>query len=72
MLQPTTAVIAFGRARDEEKVYKKEDGQLDLKTVKIMPITILFDHKIGGFPDIVPFLNKLDALLENPDEILNW
>ena len=72
VLQPTTAVIAFGRARDEEKVYKKEDGQLDLKTVKIMPITILFDHKIGGFPDIVPFLNKLDALLENPDEILNW
>jgi pyruvate dehydrogenase E2 component (dihydrolipoamide acetyltransferase) len=72
VLQPTTAVIAFGRARDEDKVYKKEDGQLDLKTVKILPVTILFDHKIGGFPDIVPFLEKMDELFENPDEILNW
>ncbi|MCR4563913.1 MAG: 2-oxo acid dehydrogenase subunit E2 [Clostridiales bacterium] len=72
VLQPTTAVIAFGRVRDEEKVYKKEDGQLDLKTVKILPITILFDHKIGGFPDIVPFLDKMDSLFENPEEILDW
>ncbi len=72
VLQPTTAVIAFGRVRDEDKVYKKEDGQLDLKTVKILPITILFDHKIGGFPDIVPFLNKMDSLFENPEEMLDW
>lgn len=72
VLQPTTAVIAFGRVRDEDKVYKKENGELDLKTVKILPITILFDHKIGGFPDIVPFMNKLDELLENPEEMLNW
>jgi pyruvate/2-oxoglutarate dehydrogenase complex dihydrolipoamide acyltransferase (E2) component len=72
VLQPTTAVIAFGRVRDEDKVYKNENGQLDLKTVKILPITILFDHKIGGFPDIVPFLNKMDELIENPEEILNW
>jgi pyruvate dehydrogenase E2 component (dihydrolipoamide acetyltransferase) len=72
VLQPTTAVIAFGRVRDEDKVYKKDDGQLDLKTVKIIPITVLFDHKIGGFPDIVPFLNKMDSLFENPEEILNW
>lgn len=72
VLQPTTAVIAFGRVQDEEKVYKKEDGELDIKTVKILPITVLFDHKIGGFPDIVPFLNKMDELIENPEEILNW
>ena len=72
VLQPTTAVIAFGRVRDEEKVYKKEDGTLDLKTIKVLPITILFDHKIGGFPDIVPFMNRMDELLENPEEILNW
>lgn len=72
VLQPTTAVIAFGRVRDEEKVYKKEDGNLDLKTIKILPVTILFDHKIGGFPDIVPFMNRMDELFENPDEILNW
>lgn len=72
VLQPTTAVIAFGRVRDEDKVYKKENGELDLKTVKMLPITILFDHKIGGFPDIVPFMNKLDELLENPEEMLNW
>ncbi|MBE6836050.1 MAG: 2-oxo acid dehydrogenase subunit E2 [Ruminococcaceae bacterium] len=72
VLQPTTAVIAFGRVLDEEKVYKKEDGQLDLKTVKTLPITILFDHKIGGFPDIVPFLNKMDEFIGNPEQILNW
>lgn len=72
VLQPTTSVIAFGRVQQEEKVFKNENGQLDLKTVRILPITILFDHKIGGFPDIVPFLNKMDELIENPGEMLNW
>lgn len=72
VLQPTTTVIAFGRARDEEKVYKDENGNIQLKTIKFLPITILFDHKIGGFPDIVPFLNKLDELLEDTDEMMSW
>lgn len=72
VLQPTTSVIAFGRVRDEDKVYKDENGNLQLKTLKYLPITILFDHKIGGFPDIVPFMNKMDELLENPEEMLNW
>ena len=72
VLQPTTSVIAFGRVRDEDKVYKDENGNLQLKTIKFLPITILFDHKIGGFPDIVPFLNKMDELMENPEEMLNW
>lgn len=72
ILQPTTSVMAFGRVRDEDKVYKDENGNLQLKTVKILPFTLLFDHKIGGFPDTVPFLNRFDELLENPEVMLEW
>ncbi|MBQ5996112.1 MAG: 2-oxo acid dehydrogenase subunit E2 [Clostridia bacterium] len=72
ILQPTTSVMAFGRVRDEDKVYKDGEGNLQLKTIKVLPFTLLFDHKIGGFPDTVPFLNRLDELLENPEVMLEW
>ncbi|MBE6827775.1 MAG: 2-oxo acid dehydrogenase subunit E2 [Ruminococcaceae bacterium] len=72
ILQPTTSVMAFGRVRDEDKVYKDENGNLQLKTIKVLPFTLLFDHKIGGFPDIVPFLNRFDELIESPEIMLEW
>lgn len=72
ILQPTTSVMAYGRVYKENKVYKDENGVIQLEERKILPFTLLFDHKIGGFPDIVPFLNRIDDIFANPEQMRNW
>ena len=72
VLSPTTSCMAFCRVRDEQYVYKDEKGEIQIGTKKILPFTLLFDHKIGGFPDIVPFLKRMDEILENPEIVRSW
>ena len=37
-----------------------------------MPICIAFDHRALDFGDIVPFLERLDDIFENPEQIHSW
>ncbi len=72
VLYPQVFLFATGRTRDTEYVYKDENGNLQLGTKKILPISLSFDHKIGGAKDLVPFIKKLDEIFENPEIILTW
>lgn len=71
-LYPQVFLFASGRVRDKEYVYKDENGILQLGTKKILPLSLIFDHKIGGANDIMPFIKKLDEILENPSIIHTW
>lgn len=72
VLSPTTSCMAFCRVRDEQYVYRDDNGEIQIGYRKILPFTLLFDHKIGGFPDIVPFLRKMDEIIENPEVVREW
>ena len=39
---------------------------------KTLPLTMVFDHKIGGASELIPFIRKLDEVFENPEIILTW
>lgn len=71
-LYPQVFLFATGRVKDTEYVYKDENGTLQLGTKKILPVTLIFDHKIGGANDIIPFIKKLDEISENPEMIHSW
>ena len=71
-LYPQVFLFATGRVKDKEYVAKDENGNLILKTKKILPVTLIFDHKIGGANDIIPFIKKLDEISENPKMIHQW
>ncbi len=71
-LYPQVFLFATGRIKDTEYVYKDENGNLQLGTKKVLPLTLVFDHKIGGANDIIPFIKKLDEIFGNPKEIHNW
>ena len=71
-MYPQVFLFATGRVTDREYVVKDENGRLDLKTKKILPVTLIFDHKIGGANDIIPFIKKLDEITANPEIIHNW
>lgn len=65
-LYPQVFLFATGRVKDTEYVYKNEKGELTLGTKKVLPITLVFDHKIGGANDIIPFIKRLDEIFANP------
>lgn len=69
---PQVFLFGVSRTREKEYVFKDENGNLQLGTKKILPLTLVFDHKIGGAADIMPFIRKLDEIFENPEIILTW
>ena len=69
---PQVFLFGTGRVKDTEYVYKDEKGDLQLGTKKILPISLVFDHKIGGAADLVPFIEKMDEIFENPEIIHSW
>lgn len=72
ILHPQVFLMAMGNIKNEEYVYKNEQGVIDLGTKKVLPLTLVFDHRIGGFADILPFIQRIDEIFENPEIIKNW
>ena len=57
----------------KEKAQKDFDtSQLTLGTKKLLPIMLVFDHKIGGAADLMPFIKKLDEIFAAPEILHNW
>lgn len=71
-LYPQVFLFGMGRVKNTEYVYKDKDGNLQLGTKKVLPLTLVFDHKIGGAADLVPFIKKLDEIFEKPEIIFSW
>ncbi len=72
LLAPQVFMLVMGNIRDEEYAYKNEDNVVDIATRKVLPLNLMFDHRIGGFADIVPFIKRIDEIFENPEVIHNW
>lgn len=72
LLFPQVFLMAVGVVRDENYVYENEKGEIKMGTKKILPITIAFDHRIGAFGDILPYIKKLDEIFANPEVIREW
>lgn len=69
---PQVFLFGVGRTAEKEHILKDENGNLQLVTKKILPLSLVFDHKIGGAADIMPFIKKLDEIFANPEIILTW
>lgn len=72
LLYPQVFLMAMGNIRDKEYAFKNEKGEVDLGTKKVLPITLLFDHRIGGFADVMPFIQRLDEIFANPEIMHEW
>lgn len=71
-IYPQVFLFGVSRTKETEYVYKDENGNLQLGTKTVLPLSLVFDHKIGGAVDIIPFIRKLDEIFENPEIILTW
>lgn len=72
LLFPQTFLMAMGSIRDTEYAFKNEQGVVDIGIKKLLPITLMFDHRIGGFNDVMPFIKKLDEIFQNPEIMREW
>jgi pyruvate dehydrogenase E2 component (dihydrolipoamide acetyltransferase) len=72
LLFPQTFLMAMGNVRDVEYAFRNDKGEVDLGTKKVLPITLMFDHRIGAFNDVMPFIKKLDEIFQNPEIMREW
>lgn len=72
LLYPQVFIMALGAVQKRECPFKNEKGEVDLETRRFLPINVMFDHRIGGFADVVPFIKRLEEIFENPEIIREW
>lgn len=72
LLYPQVFMMGVGGFIEKDFAYRNEKGEIDLKTRKMLPVTLTFDHRIGAFNDVIPFMKKMDEIFENPEVIQSW
>ncbi len=72
LLYPQVFMMGVGGFIEKDFAYRNEKGEIDLKTRKMLPVTLTFDHRIGAFNDVIPFMKRMDEIFEKPEVIQNW
>lgn len=72
IIPPQTTAIAINAAQKRPIVVTDENGNDQIETKLIMPLTIAIDHRALDYGDVVPFMKKLDEIFDNPSVIQNW
>lgn len=72
IIPPQTTAIALWAANDKPVVKVNENGEKEIVIRQIMPMTIMFDHRVCEYGDIVGFLNKIQDICDHPEQIMEW
>ena len=72
LLYPQVFMMGVGGFIEKDFAYRNEKGEIDLKTRKMLPVTLTFDHRIGAFNDVIPFMKRMDEIFDKPEVIQNW
>ncbi len=72
IIPPQVTAFAVGAVQDKPVVVSDAFGNKRVEARQILPICIAFDHRAIDFGDIVPFLERLDDIFENPEQIRGW
>ena len=72
IIPPQVAVIALFAVSERPWVVTGENGEKEIAVRKILPVTVLFDHRACEYADVVPLLNKIQDVCSHPEQILNW
>ncbi len=72
IIPPQTAAIALFAATDKPVVVTNEKGEKEVAIRTVMPMTIMFDHRVCEYGDILGFLNRIQDICDNPEQIMEW
>ncbi len=72
IIPPQIAAIAIFAAVDKPVVVTNENGEKEIAIRQIMPMTVMFDHRVCEYGDILGFLNRIQDICDNPEQIMEW
>ena len=72
ILSGQVCAIGLGAVQDKPSVIVNENGEKSIEARKTIGLCIAFDHRAIDFNDIIPFAQKLDSVLADPKQILDW
>mgnify|MGYP000092758781 CR=1 FL=1 len=72
IIPPQVTAIAVNAIQKKPTVVTDENGNDTIEIRQILPLTIAFDHKALDYGDIIPFMDRLDEIFENPVVIHDW
>ena len=71
VIPPQVCVIGIGTLQRKPVVVKDENGEEKIEIRTILPMNIVFDHRVLDFGEVRPFLTKMEEFFQNPELILN-
>ncbi len=72
LLYPQVFMMGVGGFVEKNFAFRNEKGEVDIETKKMLPVTLTFDHRIGAFNDVIPFMKRMDEIFDNPQVIHEW
>lgn len=72
IIPPQTTAFALDSVQRKAVVVKDAEGNETIEIRSIMPITIAFDHRVLDYDHVVPFMERLDGIFDNPSVIQSW
>ncbi|MBQ7005756.1 MAG: 2-oxo acid dehydrogenase subunit E2 [Clostridia bacterium] len=72
LLYPQVFMLGISNIKEVDYPFRNEKGEVDIGTKKMLPITLAFDHRLGGFGDVIPLVKKFEEVFANPEVIHEW
>ena len=72
IVPPQVLAVVAAALQKKPMVVTDENGNDKIEVCQTIPFCIAFDHRALDFDGLVPFLNRLDDIFKNPDQIKEW
>jgi len=72
IIPPQVLAIGIGAVQEKPGIFVDHARNQQLGVRKFIPICLAFDHRAFDFAALVPFLERLDKIFAEPDEVFTW
>ena len=72
IIPPQVCAFGVGAVQEKPVVVTDDRGIKSIEVRQVLPICIAFDHRALDFGEVVPFIKRLDNILDYPKQIHSW
>ena len=72
IIPPQVAALGVGAVTDKPGITTDGAGNKIVAPRKFLPINVAFDHRALDYGDIIPFLQRLDEIFAEPEQMEGW
>lgn len=72
IIPPQVFVCCMGSITKKPVIKQDENGNDIITIGQELPIDLVFDHRALDFGDLVPFIQRLEDIFKNPEQMYEW